>query len=223
MGNTLSSRWARFYIEPKQPIQNVYFMLDGMASVVQTMTDGDSIEVLIIGREGMVGLPALESAVRTVPTLAFMQIAGEGIKVPSSVVRDEFKRGGSLQQQLLRYFQFGFVLISQNAACNRLHGLEERMARWLLMVQDRLNANSFQITHEFLAQMLGTRRSSVTLAAGVLQRAGLIRYHRGEMQILDRDELQNATCECYGNITESWDLFMESQNVKSVQEKRGAI
>ncbi|HET9218142.1 MAG TPA: Crp/Fnr family transcriptional regulator [Terriglobia bacterium] len=195
--------------EPNQPIRNVYFMLDGIASIVTVMKDGDSIEVLIIGREGMVGLAALESASQTVPNLAFMQIAGHGIKFAAAIIRDEFKLGGSLQLQLLRYFQFGFVQMSQNAACNRLHGLEERMGRWLLMVQDRLNSSSFQITHEFLAQMLGTRRSSVTLAAGVLQRAGLIRYHRGEMQILDREELQNAACECYATIKDAWDLFME--------------
>ncbi len=125
-------------------------------------------------------------------------------------MRDEFRRESSLQHELLRYFHFAFVQISQNAACNRLHGLEERLARWLLMVQDRLNSDGFLITHEFLAQMLGTRRSSVTLAAGVLQRAGLITYRRGQVKILDREELRSASCECYPNIKEA--LYMKKRS-----------
>src|SRR5688572_12276867 len=124
-----------------------------------------------------------------------MQIAGQSIRIKSHVVRNEFNSGGALQKLLLRYFQFAMTQISQCAACNRLHDLEEWLARWLLMIRDRMASDKFMLTHEFLAQMLGTRRSSATLAAGTLRGAGPIKYHRGQIHILNRGELQNVSCE----------------------------
>src|SRR5688572_12856703 len=198
--------------EANEPIRHVHFMLDGMASIVTTMQDGTTIEVCITGKEGMVGLPAIESGSHTVPTRAFMQIAGRSIRVDSAPVRDEFYRGGSLNRALMRYFQFVLVQISQSGACNRLHDLEERLSRWLLMVHDRIQQDEFILTHDFLSQMLGTRRSSVTLAAGTLQRAGMIDYRRGRIRIVDREALESASCECYSMIKASWDAFLKTDN-----------
>jgi CRP-like cAMP-binding protein len=195
--------------EADQPIHNVHFVLDGIGSVVTTMEEGTSVEVMIVGWEGMVGLHALEEPNATVPTAAFMQVPGSALEISAVAVRNEFHRGGKLQSLLLPYLQFALVQISQCAACNRLHDLEERLSRWLLMVNDRLRLNEFELTHEFLAQMLGTRRSSVTLAAGVLQRAGLLRYHRGRVQILNRKGLEDVACQCYPPLKRSWDYLLK--------------
>jgi CRP-like cAMP-binding protein len=200
------------FYEAGQLIPFVYFLNDGLGSVVTTMAEGTSIEVMVVGREGMVGLPALESGSATVSTDAFMQVAGDGIKISSAAVREEFSRGGHLQRLLLGYIQFSLVQISQSAACNRLHDLEERLARWLLMVSDRLQSNEFILTHEFLSQMLGTRRASVTLAAGTLQRAGLLDYRRGNIKLLDREGMENVTCECYPIVKEARERFQTRQS-----------
>jgi CRP-like cAMP-binding protein len=193
----------------EQPILNVHFILDGIGSVVATMDEGTSIEVMIVGWEGMVGLHALEAPDAIVPTTAFMQVPGSVLEISAVAVRNEFKRGGAFQALMLPYLHFALVQISQCAACNRLHNLEERLARWLLMVHDRLRSNEFELTHEFLAQMLGTRRSSVTLSAGVLQRAGLLTYHRGKIQILDRKGLEDVACQCYSALKHSWDYLLK--------------
>jgi CRP-like cAMP-binding protein len=196
------------FYEAKTPVEHVYFMLEGLGSVVTPMREGESVEVLLVGREGMVGLAGLDSPSLLVPTRAFSQMSGRALKINSSVVREEFERGGGLQKSLMHYFQFALVQISQNVGCNRMHELETRLARWLLMVRDRIDSSTFMLTHEFLAQMLGTSRSTVTLAAGVLQRVGLIQYHRGEIQILNPDELKNASCECYVHLKDSWDQLI---------------
>jgi CRP-like cAMP-binding protein len=195
--------------EARQPIQYVYFLTSGLVSVVTSMEDGTTIEVMIVGREGIVGLAALDSSRRTVSTRAFMQISGVGLKVEADFMRKEFQQNARWRELLFGYFQFAFAQVSQCAACNRLHSLEERLARWLLMVQDREVSNKFKLTHEFLGQMLGTRRPSVSLAAAALQRAGLIRYHRGQIDVLDRKGLENVSCECYPLIRESWDVLCD--------------
>jgi CRP-like cAMP-binding protein len=196
--------------EPHEPIPSIYFLNAGICSVITTMADGTSIEVMIVGREGIIGLPALESESATTSTRAFMQVAGSALKINAAVIRQEFSRPGKLQSLLLRQMQFTVAQISQTAACNRLHNLEERLSRWLLMVQDSLQADTFLLTHEFIAQMLGTRRSSVTLAAGMLQRAGLIEYRRGEIHIANRKGLESAACECYPIVKTSFDRFLEN-------------
>jgi CRP-like cAMP-binding protein len=209
---------GRLY-EADQPIHNVHFILDGIGSVVTTMDEGTSIEIMIVGWEGMVGLHALQEPTATVPTSAFIQIPGSALEVSAVTVRNEFHRGGEFHSLLLPYMQFALVQISQCAACNRLHDLEERLSRWLLMVNDRLRVNEFELTHEFLAQMLGTRRSSVTLAAGVLQRAGLLTYHRGRVQIIDRKGLEDVACECYPTLKHSWDHLLKP--AKSTAASKG--
>ncbi len=126
-----------------------------------------------------------------------VQLAGSGMRMKASLLKSEFQRGGSFQSLLLRYMQAQHAFVSQNAACNRLHYLEGRLARWLLLVCDRLESNELPLTHEFMAQMLGVRRAGVTEAANMLQQSGLIRYTRGKVTILNRQELEAASCECY--------------------------
>jgi CRP-like cAMP-binding protein len=198
---------GEFLYEAKQPIHHVYFVLEGLGSVVITVEDGTTVEVMIVGQEGIVGTPAITSRVNTSPTSAFMQIEGSALKVDANVLREEFSRHAALHGMLLRYLQFTIVHTAQTAVCNRLHSLEERLSRWLLMVQDRVQSPNFTLNHEFLAQMLGTRRSSVTLAAGTLQTAGFLQYHRGSIHILNREGLEESTCECYRELQESWRLL----------------
>lgn len=176
-----------------------YFLEEGLASIVVMLENGSTVEVGVVGREGMAGLPVVLGTDQ-MPTQTFMQIGGRGYRIKARVLTAEIEKPGTLRTMLLRYLQLHLVQASQTAACNRLHEVEERMARWLLICRDRVNSNDISLTHEFLAQMLGTRRSSVTLAAGELHRRGLIDYSRGHVKILDQTGLQRAACECYRAI-----------------------
>jgi CRP-like cAMP-binding protein len=182
--------------EPGEKIPYAYFLEDGMASIVLTMQNGFTVEVGVVGREGLVGLPVLFGT-QQIPTRTFMQIGGSGFRIKSKHLRTEFDRPGRLRENCGRYFQSHLVQISASAACNRVHNIEARLARWLLLCQDRTGLARLPLTHEFLAQMLGTGRATVTLAAGILQRSKLIEYRRGKVDILDRTGLEGAACECY--------------------------
>jgi CRP-like cAMP-binding protein len=149
---------------------------------------------------------------KTMPTRTFMQIAGNGFKIKAQYLVDEFERSGTLQKKVNRYFQANLVLTGQTAACNRLHDIAERLARWLLMCHDRMESDTFPITHEFLGHMLGTPRSTVTLAAGILHKAGLIDYSRGKVTVRDRKGLEKAACECYQTIRKEFDRLGISTN-----------
>jgi CRP-like cAMP-binding protein len=197
------------FYEADTPIRHVYFPLEGMVSIVTPLQEGQTVEVLIVGLEGMVGLGSLDSPDYTVPTRAMGQIAGRALKFNANVIREEFNRPGGLHKNLFHYIQFVMVQTGQNVACNRMHELESRLAKWLLMVRDRQNSNTFTLTHDFLAQMLGSQRSSVTLAAGVLQRAGFINYYRGKIEIIADDQLQQVSCECYAAVRKSWDRLLK--------------
>jgi CRP-like cAMP-binding protein len=204
------------FYEADTAIRDVYFPIEGLVSIVTPLQEGETVEVLVVGREGMVGLSSLDSADYTVPTRAVGQIAGHALKFKADIIRDEFNRAGRLQKNLLHYIHFVMVQTAQNVACNRMHDLEARLAKWLLMVRDRQRSNTFTLTHDFLAQMLGARRSSVTIAAGALQRAGLIHYYRGRIEIIDDEELQQVSCECYAAIRTSWDrLFKNSDHSRA--------
>lgn len=144
----------------------------------------------------MVGLPVIWGG-GTTTTTAFVQVAGRGIRMQAEPLIAEFKRGGQLQNLLLLYTQALFTQVTQTAACNRSHTIEERLARWLLIVSDHMQSEQFALTQEFIAQMLGCRRSGVTVAAGTLSQAGLISYRRGNMNILNRPDLEHTACECY--------------------------
>jgi CRP-like cAMP-binding protein len=147
----------------------------------------------------MVGLPVIWGGNSTTTT-AFIQAAGTGMRMKAEVLIQEFNRGGELQRLLLRFTQALFTQVTQTAACNRLHTIEERLARWLLIVHDRMQSDTFPLTQEFIAQMLGCRRSGVTVAAGTLSKAGIISYKRGNITILNRDDLEATSCECYSII-----------------------
>jgi hypothetical protein len=160
------------------------------------MADGSMVEVGLVGNDGVTAIAAALGD-NIVTTTAMVQVAGSGMRMKASLLKTEFQRGGVLQSLLLRYMQALYAFVTQNAACNRLHQLDGRLARWLLLVGDRVGSNELRLTHEFMGQMLGVRRAGVTEAANALQQAGLIRYTRGKITILNRQELEAASCECY--------------------------
>jgi CRP-like cAMP-binding protein len=176
--------------------EGAYFLEDGICSIVATMEDGMSVEVGLIGREGFVGTAAVLDAGLS-PNRYFMQVPGYGYRIKAKVLRGLSDTCAPLRVNLLRSVQGLLVQTAQTAACNRLHDLEERLARWLLMCRDRVQSDQIFVTQEFLATMLGTRRSSVTVAAGMLQKSGLITITRGHVAILDHAGLADAACECY--------------------------
>jgi CRP-like cAMP-binding protein len=176
-----------------------YFMEEGIASVVVTLKNGNTVEVGIIGVEGVVGLPILLGS-DGAPGRTFIQIAGSGFRIKADILKQEFERTGELRSHLQRYMQAFMVQAAQTAACNRLHNIEERLARWLLSCRDRMESDHLRLTHDFLGQMLGAPRTTVTLAAGLLQRAGLIDYSRGVVTVTNRAELEQAACECYDTV-----------------------
>ena len=181
--------------EPGQPIDAVYFPLDGVISLVTPLEDGDIVEVATVGNEGLVGVPVVLGG--SLAVRAISQVAGRCLTMEAGAFLSELGKRGGLSRVVDSYVQALFGQISQAAACNRLHSNEERLARWLLMSHDRVGADNFFITQEFLAQMLGSRRATVTLSASILQRAGFIQYRRGHVEITDRHGLESAACECY--------------------------
>ena len=182
--------------ESGEPIRHVYFPCKALVSLVSNMENGSTIEVGLVGSEGMVGIPVFLGS-NTTNTNAFVQIADGGVRMETERFKAELNQGGALQRLLLQYTQALLTQVSQTAACNRLHTVEERLARWLLTVSDRMESDQFLLTQEFIAQMLGTRRSGVTVAAGTLSQAGMIRYTRGKITIIDRQSLESTSCECY--------------------------
>lgn len=173
-----------------------YFMEQGMASVVATLENGTTVEVGVIGIDGVVGIPILLGT-DTAPWRTFIQIEGEGFRIAASLLKEEFERPGELRTKLQKYIQAFLVQTAQTAVCNRLHNIEERRARWLLTCHDRMESDRLRLTHDFLGQMLGAPRTTVTLSAGILQRAGFIRYSRGVVTIRNRSALEKTACECY--------------------------
>lgn len=182
--------------EPNEPIEYVYFIQNGVISLLNVMEDGREVEVATVGNEGMVGLPVFLGADK-IPGRAFSQIPGDALRMKANVFKDIVTLGTQLHDLLQRYTQALFNQIAQGAACNSVHSVEERMCRWLLMTQDRVGEDEFPLTQEFLSQMLGVRRPTVSIAASILQKAGLIRYSRGGITILDREGLEASSCECY--------------------------
>lgn len=176
-----------------------YFIMSGIASVVTAMDDGRTAEVGVIGREGIVGsMHLLGPAV--VSTDCFIQMTATGLRIRLSDLRNAFRAAEEIRDRTLELIQEQALSLGQLAACNRLHEQEERLARWLLMMQDRTQTEVLDITQEFLAQMLGAKRTTVTVVAGALQRAGLIEYQRGKITILDRLGLESSACVCYGIV-----------------------
>jgi len=195
---SLKNRTVLF--EPGQVLTHVHFPVSGVISLVTPFDDGSSVEVATIGNEGIIGVPLIEGGSLAVRAIA--QVAGTTLRMKTATFLAEVGRGGVLGDLVQNYTQALFGQISQAAACNRLHSNEERLSRWLLMSHDRVGTDEFHITHEFLGQTLGARRATVTLSMGVLQAAGLIRYRRGMVTILDRAGLEEVSCECYAVIRE---------------------
>lgn len=188
-------------------IKDVWFPVRGVISLVIEMKDGSSSEVGIVGNEGMAGLPLTMGATQS-SVHAFFQVPGEALRMPANDFRREIARRGRFEQILRRYSQTFFDQIAQSTACNRLHEVQQRLCRWLLMCHDRVGGTTIDLTQEFLAQMLGVRRSSVNTAAGALQRQGFINYHRGQIEILDRPAIEVASCECYTVVLASYNRLM---------------
>jgi CRP-like cAMP-binding protein len=185
--------------EAGDTIRSVYFCNEGMISTLSVFADGKSVEVGLVGREGFVGLPLIvgfsSSSLR-----ANVQIQGTAFRIDAAALQASLPRCPDLALRLHRFAQVMAMQGAQIAACNRLHEVEERLARWLLMCADRAGNHRLPLTQDLLGQMLGTRRATVTISAGVLQRAGMIEYRRGEVEILDRDALEQTSCECYEMI-----------------------
>jgi CRP-like cAMP-binding protein len=185
--------------EPGEKIDYTYFPNQGMTSLVALSRDGRSVEVGVVGKEGMIGMSLIMGLQRET-FRAIMQISGSGLRMRSEVFQDVLLETPMLRSELTRFALMHGMQVAQLAACNRLHEVEQRLGRWLLMCQDRVDSQLLPLTHEFLAQMLGTGRPSVSLAAGALEQAGLIENCRGMIKILNRKSLEEAACECYGVI-----------------------
>jgi CRP-like cAMP-binding protein len=193
--------------EPGAPIEVVLFPISGVISLVTPLLDGSIVEVATIGNEGVVGVPHVMG--ESVTVRAISQVVGESLRMPAGAFIAEWERPGALRDLVQDYISALFAQISQAAGCNRLHTNEERLSRWLLMSHDRVGVDEFDITHEFLGEMLGSRRATVTLSAGVLQAAGFIRYHRGRVTIVDREGLEGVACECYRVIKAAHDRVVD--------------
>ena len=193
--------------EAGKPISHVYFPLSGVMSLVIEMNDKATIEVGTIGNEGMVGTPILLGVDRS-PTRAFSQVPGEVLKMKADTFKAVLAAHPQFRDRMERYMQSLVNLISQSTACNHAHSIEQRMCRWLLMCHDRVGSDQLLLTQEFLSQMLGVRRPSVTVVAGLLQQARLIEYSRGKITVLNRRGLESGSCECYEVVRTEYERLM---------------
>ena len=194
---------------PEQKIEHVYFVESGVVSLLAALENGATVEAGVIGPEGMVGIAVILGADST-PNQALIQCEGDALRMSTADVRIEFGKDGKLRNLLLGYTHTLFTQVAQTAACNRLHSIEQRLARWLLLTQDRIGRADFVLTQDFLSRMLGVRRAGVSVAASTLKQAGLIDYHRGTMMVTDRQGLENYSCECYGIVRHEYDRFSPS-------------
>ena len=188
----------------------VYFPSDAIVSLLYVMEDGSSAEIAIVGNDGVVGV-SLFMGGETTPSHAVVQSAGQGYRLGSSFVKREFERGGVMQHLLLRYTQALITQMAQTAVCNRHHSLDQQLCRWLLLSLDRLPSNELIMTQELIGNMLGVRREGVTEAAGKLQQAGMIRYRRGRIVVLDRSGLEARVCECYAVVKKETDRLFDAK------------
>ncbi len=190
---------------PEDPIKHVYFLNHAMVSVIATTISGQCAEAGVIGNEGMAGIEVLMGSNNTLNENV-IQLPNGALRMSVDAVKREFKRADALHDLLLQFMRLLMLQISQTALCNRLHTVEERLARWLLMCHDRSETDKLRLTQEFLAIMLGTNRATVTMSAITLQNIGMIKYSRGLITITDRDELEHFACECYETIRREYDI-----------------
>src|SRR5271170_4382038 len=192
---------------PSARLQHVYFPTTCIVSLLYVMEDGASAEIAVVGNEGMLGI-SLFMGGETTPSHAVVQSAGHGVRLKAQLLKDEFARFGPMMHLLLRYTQALITQMAQTAVCNRHHSVDEQLCRWLLLSLDRLATNELSMTQELIANMLGVRREGVTEAAGKLQEAGLIRYQRGRITVLDRPGLEKRSCECYQVVKKEFDRLL---------------
>jgi CRP-like cAMP-binding protein len=197
-----------FLYETDRPIEYVYFPIDCVTSTIATMRDGRTVEVGTIGKEGMDGLPVFLGA-QTAPLASFCQVPGDAARMTAEALRSEVGPGDRLYELLRRFTEATLVFAAQSSACNRLHSVEQRCSRWILHTHDRVGKDEFYLTQEFLSQMLGVRRASVSEVASAFQGEGLISYRRGNLRIVDRCGLEAATCECHGVITKEFERLLD--------------
>ena len=205
---------------PEEPIQHVYFLNRGTVSIITHFEDGGTVEVGMVGNEGMFGVCVFLGSITT-PFEALVQLAGDGLRMRAEVLKKEFNECGELQDLLLRYTQAFITQIAQTAACNNAHPIDGRLARWLLMCQDRAHSNQLGLTHEAIAMMLGARRAGITVAAGKLKDEGLINYQRGQITILDREGLEAKSCECYPIVKKEFDRLVGDDDHPYLRGKLG--
>jgi CRP-like cAMP-binding protein len=193
--------------ESGRTLSHVYFPTSAIVSLLYVMENGASAEIAVVGKEGVVGISLFMGGEST-PSRAVVQSAGEGFRLPSAIVKEEFNRSGPVMHLLLRYTQALITQMAQTAVCNRHHTLDQQLCRWLLLSLDRLQGDELMMTQELIANMLGVRREGVTEAALKLQRVGLIRYARGHITVIDRPGLEARTCECYGVVKREYDRLL---------------
>ncbi len=198
---------GRALYEPGGTMRHVFFPVDSIVSLLCVMEDGASTEIAVVGNEGIIGI-SLFMGGETTPSRAIVQSAGGAYQLKGQVLKDEFERGGAMQHLLLKYTQALITQMAQTAVCNRHHSLDQQLCRWLLLSLDRLHSNELIMTQELIANMLGVRREGVTEAAGHLQSAGLIRYRRGHIEVLDRPGLEARVCECYMVVRQEYTRLM---------------
>ncbi len=187
--------------------RHVYFPTTAIVSLLYVLEDGASAEIAVVGREGVVGISLFMGGGST-PSRAVVQSAGQGFRLSSHIINEEFNRSGPVLHLMLRYTQALITQMSQTAVCNRHHSLDQQLCRWLLLSLDRLQGDELVMTQELIANMLGVRREGVTEAALKLQRSGLIRYARGHITVLDRPGLEKRTCECYEVVKKEYDRLL---------------
>ena len=195
---------GRVVHEPGQVFDYVYFPSHGVLSMLTVLENGDLVEIATVGNEGMADLSVF-LGLKVSSSRLLCQVPGDTLRMKTDVFLDFVEKNDELRTVLGAFMVSMFILVSQSAACNRLHPVEERCARWILMTHDRVDSNTFPLTQDFLASMLGARRPSVSVAAGILQKAGLVSYSRGRMTVLDRTGLEAAACECYAIVREQFD------------------
>jgi len=193
--------------ESGSTLSHVYFPITSIVSLLYVMEDGASAEIAVVGNEGIVGISLFMGGGST-PSRAVVQSAGRGLRLKAQMMKDEFNRNGPVLHLLLRYTQALITQMSQTAVCNRHHSLDQQLCRWLLLSLDRLQGDELVMTQELIANMLGVRRGGVTEGALRLQEAGLIRYARGHITVLDRAGLERRTCECYGVVKKEYDRLL---------------
>lgn len=193
--------------ESGSALTHVYFPTTAIVSLLYVLEDGDSAEIAVVGREGIVGV-FLFMGGQSTPSRAVVQSAGSGFRLNAALMMQEFNRAGPVMRLLLRYTQALITQMAQTAVCNRHHSLDQQLCRWLLLSLDRLESSELVMTQELIANMLGVRREGVTEAAGRLQKAGLIRYHRGHITVLDREGLERRSCECYKVVKGEYDRLL---------------